>query len=62
MPGTAVTDPHLVTISPDAPTGQWIEALIRLYDAFTGRPLPILDNRIGQEAPWVVVGGTIVKE
>jgi hypothetical protein len=62
MPGSAVSDPHLVTVSPDATSGQEVEALLRIYDAFTGRPLPILDNRIGQESPWVTTGGSIVGE
>ncbi len=62
MAGSAVIDPHLVTVSPDASPGQQIGALLRLYDAFTGRPLPILDNRIGQEAPWVPTGGTVVED
>jgi hypothetical protein len=62
MAGSAVSDPHLVVVSPAASPGQQIAALLRLYDAFTGRPLPILDNRISQEAPWVPVGGTTVED
>jgi hypothetical protein len=29
---------------------------VRLYDAFTGAPLPILDERIGEEVGAVPVG------
>jgi hypothetical protein len=57
---SAVSDPHIVVVSEDAPAGQEIGALLRIYDAFNGRPVPILDDRIGQEAPWVVVGGTVI--
>jgi hypothetical protein len=60
MNGAAVRDPHLVVVAEDAPSGQQVGALLRLYDAFNGRPVPILDDRIGQDAPWVPVGMTVV--
>jgi hypothetical protein len=62
MPASAVSDPHIVTVSPNDTSGQQVEALLLLYDAFTGRPLPILDNRIGQGSPWVAAGGSVVGE
>jgi hypothetical protein len=58
--GSAVLDPHLVTVDENAPPGQKIEGLLRIYDAFNGRPVPILDDRIGQEAPWVAVGEGVI--
>ncbi|MFZ0543795.1 MAG: hypothetical protein WAM60_00055, partial [Candidatus Promineifilaceae bacterium] len=60
MGGSAVRDPHLATVSGDATPGQRVGALLRLYDAFNGRAVPILDDRIGQDAPWVPVGVTVV--
>jgi hypothetical protein len=58
--GSAVSDLHLVRVSEDAPAGQEIGALLCIYDVFNGRPVPILDDRIGQEAPWVVVGVGVI--
>jgi hypothetical protein len=58
--GSAVEDPHRVMVSEAAPPGQQVGVLLRLYDAFNGRAVPILDNRIGQESPWVPMGETMV--
>ena len=61
--GSQVTDRHAVTVSEEAASGQAIGATLRLYDAFTGRPLPILDERLTDELqlPWVVLGETAVR-
>jgi hypothetical protein len=62
MNSSAVSDPHLVIVDENALPGQWVGALLGLYDAFNGRPVPILDNRIGQDTPWIPAGITIVGE
>jgi hypothetical protein len=56
--GSQVNDPHFVTVNPDAPAGQTVGATVRLYDAFTNRPVPILDERITGELqlPWIPLG------
>jgi len=54
--GSRVRQPVYSTISPDARPGQQSEPLLLLYDAFTSRQLPILDERITQLAPWIPLG------
>ncbi len=54
--GSRVRSPHTLPISEEAYPGQQIGATLRLYDAFTNRPLPILDERITNEFPWVPLG------
>jgi len=51
--GTAVTSPHWLTVDATAVPGQTIGGTLILYDAFTQRPLPILDERLVQQAPWI---------
>ncbi|WP_374686733.1 hypothetical protein, partial [Promineifilum sp.] len=51
--GSFVRSPHRVTVSPDAPPGQTLTGALTLYDAFTNRPLPILDERITADYAWV---------
>jgi hypothetical protein len=51
--GSAVRSPHRVTVSPEAVPGQAITGALTLYDAFTGRPLGILDERMTAEFAWV---------
>ncbi len=58
--GSTVRDPNWPTISESAWPGQVIEPLLRLYDAFTGRPLPVLDERISEETPWIPLGKAFV--
>lgn len=60
--GTAVHSHHTVQVDPAASPGQTVGATLRLYDAFTNRPLPILDERITNELqlPWVPIGQTVV--
>ncbi len=56
--GSQVRSPHFVTVDEDAPSGQQIGGALNLYDAFTGRPLPILDERLTAEYGWVPLGET----
>jgi hypothetical protein len=60
--GSAVRDPHWLTVDEDAPDGQVISPLLRLYDAFTGREVPLLDERVSQETPWLPLGAAKVAE
>jgi hypothetical protein len=61
--GTAVHAPHTLQVDPAAQPGQTIGATLRLYDAFTNRPLPILDERITNELqlPWIPLGQTTLE-
>ncbi|MFN2223297.1 MAG: DUF2723 domain-containing protein [Candidatus Promineifilaceae bacterium] len=54
--GSRIHHPVYSTISPDARPEQQTEPLLLLYDAFTARQLPILDERITQLAPWIPLG------
>jgi hypothetical protein len=62
--GTAVHAPHTLQVDPAAQSGQTIGATLRLYDAFTNRPLPILDERITNDLqlPWIPLGQTTIAE
>jgi len=51
--GSGVTSPHFVTIDESAIPAQEIGGALTLYDAFTGRVLPILDNRLAGEIGWI---------
>ena len=51
--GSFVRSPHRVTVAESALPGQAITGALTLYDAFTNRPLPILDERITAENPWI---------
>ncbi|MBN1314922.1 MAG: DUF2723 domain-containing protein, partial [Anaerolineales bacterium] len=53
--GSMVVDPHRLTIPGDAPACRVIGTLA-LYDAFTGRPLGLLDERLAAAAPWAPLG------
>jgi len=55
-----VQDPRWLTVDKSAWPGQSIEPLLRLYDAFSNRPLPILDERITEVAPWIPFGQSTV--
>lgn len=46
----------------EATEGQTIGGTLILYDAFTKRPLPILDERLSSQAPWIPLGETIMGE
>lgn len=60
--GSHVRDPHMLTVAPAAPEDQTLGALVTLYDAFTQRPLPILDERIAEEHLGIPLGLGRVKE
>ena len=51
--GTFVRSPHRLTVDEAAPPGQELTGALTLYDAFTNRPLPILDGRITDVNPWI---------
>lgn len=51
--GAVVRSPHRVTVPSDAPPGQTLTGALTLYDAFTNRSLPILDERITATQPWI---------
>jgi hypothetical protein len=54
-----IRDPHLHTIPPDAFPEQEVEGLLRLYDAFTNQPVPILDDRL--TTIWLPLGRTNIR-
>jgi hypothetical protein len=54
--GSRVWDPHWLAVAEEATPGQELGGLVRLYDAFTGAPLPILDERMGEGVVAVPVG------
>jgi hypothetical protein len=60
--GSRVRDPHWLTIPAEARPGQTVGPVVRLYDAFTNRPLPILDERLNQVGPWIPLGTTTLAE
>ena len=56
--GSRVRSPHFLTVDPEAAAGQQIGGALNLYDAFTERPLSILDERITSQTPWLPLGTT----
>ncbi len=56
LAGVQVTDVRQLRLDPQATAGQEVLATLQLYDAFTNQPLPILDERLMQQAPWVPLG------
>ena len=59
--GSLVRSPHRVTVSPEAPPGQALTGALMLYDSFTRRPLPILDERITDAQPWIPLCRAVVE-
>lgn len=59
--GSRVTSPHAVTVADTAVSGQTVALTLRLYDAFTNRPLPILDERITEQLQWVPLDSTSIE-
>jgi hypothetical protein len=59
--GSLVRSPHRVTVAADAPPGQALTGALTLYDAFTNRPLPILDERMTAANPWIPLCQAIVE-
>lgn len=53
--GTSVVDRHFLAVPPDATSGEAELSLI-VYDAFTLRPLAILDQRLAKLGPSVPLG------
>ncbi|MCB9006931.1 MAG: hypothetical protein H6656_06150 [Ardenticatenaceae bacterium] len=45
-----------------ATPGQTVGGILRLYDAFTNRPLPILDERITAVTSWIPLGEATIGE
>jgi hypothetical protein len=60
--GSQVQSPHMLRVSPDAANGQTVSATLILYDAFTNVQLPILDERLVLQAPWIPLGTTTIAE
>lgn len=58
--GSQIIDPHDVNIPDDAPAGAVLGTL-SLYDAFTGRQLPLLDERLAAVAPWAPLGRWVLQ-
>lgn len=56
--GSEIRSPHLLTVNENTEPDQTIGATLRLYDAFTNRPVPILDEKITNETPWIPLGKT----
>lgn len=44
--GSQVRDPHFLTVGSNVYDDQPVTGIVRLYDAFTSRPVPILDETI----------------
>jgi len=57
-----VRSPHFLTVDPTATPDQQIGGVLNLYDAFTGRSLPILDERITAEYGWIPLGFSTVSD
>ena len=52
----------LLFVDNSATPGQSIGGILRLYDAFTNRPLPILDERITAVYSWIPLGEITIGE
>jgi hypothetical protein len=59
--GSRVYDPHVVMVDGAAVEGQTVGGLLVMYDAFTGRPVAILDEGISQETTWIPLGTGIIE-
>jgi hypothetical protein len=60
--GSRVYDPHVVMVDGAAVNGQTVGGLLVVYDAFTGRPVAILDEGISQETTWIPLGVGVVEQ
>ncbi len=54
--GSEVRSPHFVKVSETAEADQALGVTLTLYDAFTGRVLPILDDRLAGDYGWIPAG------
>ena len=59
--GSFVRSPHRMTVSESAGSNQALTGALILYDAFTNRPLPILDERLTVVNPWISLGQASVR-
>jgi len=59
--GSFVRSPHRMTVDQTAGSGQVLTGALILYDAFTNRPLPVLDDRLTAENPWITLGRSVVR-
>lgn len=50
--GSTILDTHALEVDEKALPGQQVGATLGLYDTFTNRPLPVLDERMGSGVPW----------
>jgi hypothetical protein len=57
-----VRDPHPLTVAPTATPGQQVGGILRLYDAFTNRPVPILDEDILNGFLGIPLGNAAISE
>ena len=55
-----IRDPHWLTVSEEATSGQKVTASVMIYDAFTNRPNPILDERITALGQSIPVGASVI--
>jgi len=60
--GSRIWDPHRLELSEEATPGQTVGGLVRLYDAFTGRAIPILDERLLEDQPGIPLGTASVRD
>src|SRR5690606_35109599 len=54
--GSFVRSPHRVVVAENAWPGQALTGALTFYDAFTSRPIPILDDRLTSINPWIPLG------
>ncbi len=60
--GSAITDRHSLTVPADATPGQTVKAWLTLYDAFTNRPIPVLDPIIRAQGVGIPLFETTLNE
>ena len=59
--GSSINSPHFITVDESAEPDQAVGGAVTLYDAFTGRVLPILDGRVASEFGWIPLGMSSVE-
>jgi hypothetical protein len=50
----------VLAVSDTAVPGQPVGGMVAVYEAFTQRPLPILDERLTAQFPWIPLGQTTI--
>lgn len=59
--GSTITHPRTLQIDPQATPNQTVGGMVRPYDVFTNRPIPILDERIAtSNQPWLPLATGVV--